>query len=206
MSKKNIMTKTVDDICNMLGCTSQRAKEILEKGVEIGVLKKINENEYEMTGNGFSFASTLSNKSSDITSGNWMCTKCKTVNNALNGMSCIKCSYSFHENLYSQILESEKKELKYPKVTERETLLFVLGQLTGVSLAIPVPQNISFAQKFEQNKTLAIVMTDIMHKIKEKFPDISEEEFDECLIQLNAIRTGPILDDALKDIMRIMKS
>jgi len=112
-----VRTKTVEDICNILGCTHERAKNVLEIGVKIGALKKINDNEYEMTGDGFTFASTLSKGSSDITDGNWICTKCKTVNNALNGMNCIKCDYSFQENLYSQIFEKEKKELKYPKVT-----------------------------------------------------------------------------------------
>lgn len=203
---KNIMTKTVEDVSNMLGCTHERAKNVLETGVKMGALKKINDNEYEMTGNGFAFASTLSKKSSDTPNNNWICIKCKTVNNALNGMNCIKCDYSFQENLYSQILEKEKKELKYPKVTERETLLFLLGQITGMSLAFPLPQNVSFAQKFERNNMLAKVMTSVMCEMKEKFPNISDDEFNECLIQLNAIRTGPILDDALKEIIKIMKS
>ena len=189
----------------MFGCTHERAKNVLEIGVKIGALKKINDNEYEMTGDGFTFASTLSKGSSDITDGNWICTKCKTVNNALNGMNCIKCDYSFQENLYSQIFEKEKKELKYPKVTDRETLLFLLGQITGMTLAMPFPQNVSFAQKFEKNNMLAKVMTSVMCEMKEKFPNISDDEFNECLIQLNAIRTVPILDDAIKEIMKIVK-
>ena len=120
-------------------------------------------------------------------------------------MNCIKCDYSFQENLYSQIFEKEKKELKYPKVTDRETLLFLLGQITGMTLAMPFPQNVSFAQKFEKNNMLAKVMTSVMCEMKEKFPNISDDEFNECLIQLNAIRTGPILDDAIKEIMKIVK-
>jgi len=197
--------KTVKEVCDMLGCTYERAKSVLEMGVTMGALKKINDNEYELTGDGFSFTSTLSKESLNINNGNWTCIKCKTVNNALNGMNCIKCNYSFQENLHSQIFEKEKKELRYPKVTERETLLFLLGQVTGMSLVFPIPKNISFAQKFEQNNMLARVMTNIMCKLKEKFPNISEDEFNECLIQLNAVRTGPILDEALKDIMKINK-
>ena len=75
-----------------------------------------------------------------------------------------------------------------------------------MSLAIPLPQNVSFAQKFEKNNMLAKLMTSVMCDMKEKFPNISDDEFNECLIQLNAIRTGPILDDALKEIIKIMKS
>jgi len=198
-------TKTVEDICNMMGCTKERAKRVLDIGVKIGVLKKINENEYDMTGSGFAFASSLFTGSPSRDAGNWTCIKCNTVNNALNGINCIKCNYSFEENLHSELFQREKQELKYPKVTEREMLLFILGQLTGISMSLPMPQNVSFSQKFELNNVIAKVMTDIIASIKEKFPSVSDDEFNECLIQLNAVRTAPILDDALKKIMKIMK-
>lgn len=198
-------TKTVEDIRKMMGCTIERAQQVLEMGVKIGALKKINENEYEMTSDGFAFASTLFSGSSSRDAGNWMCIKCKTVNNAMNGINCIKCGYSFEENLHSQLFQKEKQELKYPKVTERETLLYLLGQLTGIIMSFDRPKSVSFSQRFELNTMIAQVMTEVFSNVKEKFPSISDDEFNECMIQLNAVRTGPILDEALAKIMKIMK-
>lgn len=198
-------TKTIDDICNMMGCTRERAKNVLDMGVKIGALKKINENEYDMTTSGFAFASSLDTGSTSREAGNWVCIKCNTVNNALNGMNCIKCNYSFEESLHSELFKREKEELKYPKVTERETLLFILGQLTGVSMSIPLPRDMSFSQKFELNGVISKVMSDMIQNIKEKFPSVSDDEFNECLIQLNAVRTMPIVDEALQKIMKSMK-
>ena len=201
-----MLTKTLDEICKMMGIPKSRAKQVLEMGIKMGALKKVGEEEYEMTGSGQSFASTLFSKDLyKLESGNWTCTKCQTINNALNGMNCIKCNYSFQENICSQMFEAEKKDLKYPKVTDKETLLYLLGQLTGMSMALPIPRNISFAERFEMNNKVSRIMSEVMHELKEKYPSVSGDEFSECLIQLNAIRIAPILEDAFMKIMKITK-
>ena len=189
-----------------MGISKSRAKQVLEIGIQMGALKKVGEEKYEMTGNGHAFASSLFSKDLyKLESGNWTCIKCQTVNNALNGMNCITCNYSFQENICSQMFEREKKDLKYPKVTDRETLLYLIGQITGMTMAFPMPRDVSFAKRFEMTNDVSRIMAKVMHEIKEKYPGITDDEFSECLIQLNAIRIAPILEDAFMKIMKITK-
>ena len=185
----------------MTGLPRERVIQIIEKAIQMGALKKVGEDKYEMTGNGAAFSQSLFTKDPhDLASGNWVCVKCETINNALNGMNCIKCNYSYIDNITSEMLQREKKELKFPKVTDRETLIFLLGQITGLSLSMQIPKNISFAQRFEHTNTIAKILTELMSKLREQFPQVPAEEFEECLIQLNALRTVPYLEEALSKL------
>jgi len=190
----------------MTGFPRERVMQIIEKAIQMGAVKKVGEDKYEMTGSGTAFSQSLFTKDPrDFASGNWTCFKCETINNALNGMNCIKCNYSYIDNISSEMLQREKKELKFPKVTDREMLIFLLGQVTGLTLSMQMPKNISFAQRFDHTTTISMIMTELMSKLKEQFPQVTAEEFDECLIQLNAMRTVPYLEEALSKLRSAIK-
>lgn len=195
MSRK----RNVDDMSKMTGLDRNQVRHILEKGVEIGALKKISDDDYEMTDMGMDIGSKIiMDKYKTTVPGEWICTKCKTINNAQNGPNCLRCNYSFVDSLASDILRRESKEYKFPKVTDREMLIFLMGHLTGMATGFPPPNGISFKQKMEHHNCVAIVLAKLTSKVTEQFTHISKDEFDEIIIQLNAMRTMPFLDDAIK--------
>jgi len=191
--------RNVDDLCKLTGLDRKQIQRVLEKGVEIGALKKISDNDYEMTDMGMDIGSKINiNNFKTIEPGVWNCAKCKIINNALNGPNCIKCNYSYVDSIASDILNREPKEYKFPKVSDRELLIFLVGHLTGMATAFPPPKGISFKQKMEHQTLVSILLTQLTTKIVDEFPHVSDEEFNEVLMQLNAIRTMPFLEDAMK--------
>jgi len=98
--------KNVDELCKMTGIDRKEIQRVLEKGVEIGALKKISDDDYEMTDMGFDIGSKINfNNYKTTDPGVWTCTKCKTVNNALNGPNCLKCNYSYVDSIASDVLK-----------------------------------------------------------------------------------------------------
>jgi len=191
--------RNIDDLCNLTGLDRKQIQRLLDKGVEMGALKKISDVDYEMTDMGMDISSKINFKNFQTTDpGVWTCSKCKTVNNALNGPNCLKCNYSYIDSMASDTLKREPKEYKYPKVTDREMLIFLVGHITGMATLFPSPKGISFKQKMEHQNSLSIVLTKLTTKVVDEFTHISDEEFNEVLIQLNALRTLPFLDDAIK--------
>ena len=197
--------RNVDELCKLTGLDRKHIQHILEKGVEIGALKKISDEDYEMTDMGMNIGSKINFKNFQNTDpGVWKCTKCKTINNALNGPNCLKCNYSYVDSLASDILRRESKEYKFPKINDREILIFLIGHLTGMAIGFPPPKSISFKQKMEHQNTVAVVLAELTSKVVDQFPHISNDEFDEILLQLNAMRTMPFLEDAMKKMRKGM--
>jgi len=195
--------RNVDELCKITGYSKEHVESILDKGVEIGAFKKISESDYEMTAMGLKVASKITNENyKTIDPGTWICSECRTVNNALNGKNCIKCNYSYLDSLASDAIKSEPKEYKFPLVTDREMLIFLVGHLTGMCASILPPKNISFKEKLQYNAQTTTVLSLLTSKVLEKFPHVTIEEFREIMHQLNAVRTMPFLDDALKELRR----
>jgi len=193
------LRRNVDELCKLTGLDREQIRRVLEKGVEIGALKKISDDDYEMTDMGFNIGSKINFDNFQTTEpGVWHCTKCKTINNALNGSTCLKCNYSYIDSVASDILNREQKEYEYPKVTDREMLIFLVGHLTGMATAFPPPKGISFKQKMEHQFSVSTTLTHLTSKIVDEFPHVSDDEFNEILMQLNAIRTMPFLEEAIK--------
>ena len=191
--------RNVDYFCKLTGLDRKHIQKVLEKGVEIGALKKISDETYEMTDMGMDIGSKINiNNIHSTDPGVWKCTKCKTVNNALNGPKCLKCNYSYVDSVASDILRREKKEYKYPKVNDREILIFLVGYLMGMASGFLPPKGISFRQKMEHQNSVTTTLAHITTNVVDEFPHISDEEFNEVLMQLNALRTMPLLDDAMK--------
>ena len=200
-------TKNVDELCKITGFDREHVKRILDMGVEIGAFKKISDNDYEMTDMGLKVASKITKGNyKSVDPGTWTCSKCKTVNNALNGENCIKCNYSYVDSLSSDVLKREPKEYKFPKITDREMLIFLMGHLTGVCIGALAPkENISFKEKLKYNSHASKILAQITSKVLDQFPHITNDEFHEIIQQLNALRMMPFLDEAIKK-MRDIKS
>ena len=82
-----IIRRNVDDLCKLTGLDRKEIQRVLEKGVEIGALKKISDEDYEMTDMGINIGSKINiNNYKTTDPGVWTCTKCKIVNNALNDL------------------------------------------------------------------------------------------------------------------------
>jgi len=194
-----IIRRNVDDLCKLTGLDRKEIQRVLEKGVEIGALKKISDDDYEMTDIGMNIGSKINfNNYKTTNPGVWNCTKCKTVNNALNGPKCLKCDYSYADSVASDVLRREPKEFKYPKVNDRETLIFLVGYLMGMASAFLPPRGVTFSQKMEHQNAVTMTLSHITSNLVDEFPHITDEEFKEVLMQLNALRTMPLLDDAMK--------
>lgn len=196
--------KSVKELAELTGLGEKQVKRVLEIGVEIGSIKKISEDIYEMTDMGslISKKVNLGNMFS-VDPGSWKCSKCKIINNALNGKKCIKCGYDFMDSMASEILHREQKPKKFPLVTDREMLIFLTGHVTGMGLTLPRPKGVSFRQKMDYQFHVSGVMAEITIKLLDEFPHIKQEEFDEILIQLNALKTMPIFEDAIKKLSRV---
>jgi len=112
----------------------------------------------------------------------------------------MKCDYSIQDNLASEALKKERKELKYPKVTERETMIFLLGQMTGLAINFPHPKNMSMAQRLDFSITITEVFASLSVELKDYFTSVASDEFAEIMTQLDAVKTLPIMKDIVKKL------
>jgi len=183
-----LIRKSIDDLCRLTGMDRKHVQRIMDMGVQIGSLKKISDTEYEMT---------------DMGPGTWKCSKCKIVNNALNGQNCIKCNYSYMDSIASDTMKREPKEYKFPQVTDREMLVFLIGHITGMSTCISSPNGISFKQKMDYAHHAGKVFAELITNVAKQFSHISPAEFNEILLQVNALKTMPFLQEAFKKMRDI---
>ncbi len=196
--------KSIDDLCRLTGMNRKDVQHIMDMGVEIGSLKKVSDTEYEMTEVGLNITRKINfNNYDSVDPGTWKCSKCNIVNNALNGANCIKCDYSYVDSLASDLMKREPKKYKFSQVNDREILIFLIGYITGMSIGIPTPKGISFKQKMGYTYHLGKVLAELTTNVAEQFPHVSRDEFDEVLLQLNALKTMPILDEAIKKMRDI---
>ena len=190
----------------MTGIPETDMRRILKKGIARGTLKEVSPDVFEMTESGMFVTRKIIDRGYQRgyqrEAGNWKCTKCQTINNMLNGSKCLKCDYSFEDNLASEIFKREKENFKYPKVTEKETLIFLLGQLTGFGMVLSYPRNIPMMHKINLNEDISEILSLVTKQIKKQFTTISDEEFDEIMIQLNAVRTIPMMSEALEKLRK----
>ncbi len=198
-------TRNIDELCKITGFDRKHIQRILDMGVKIGAFIKISDNDYEMTDMGLKVASkiTIQNDKS-VDPGTWTCSKCKTVNNALNGSKCIKCNYSYVDSLSSDVLKREPKEYKFPQITDREMFIFLIGHLTGICTGSLEPkEDVSFKEKLEYNSYAAKILARLTSKVLDQFPHITDDEFGEIMQQLNALQTMPFLDEAIKKMRNL---
>ncbi len=186
----------------MTGIPETDMRRILKRGVSIGTLKEVSPDKFEMTESGMFVTRKILDKGNQREAGNWKCTKCQTINNMLNGNKCLKCDYSFEDNIASEIFKKEKETLKYPKITEKETLIFLLGQLTGFGMMLSYPRNISMIHKINLNDDITEMLSLVTNQVRKQFTTISNEEFNEIMIQLNAVRTIPMMSEALEKLRK----
>jgi len=191
--------KTVAELCELTGLKKERVLKILEVGIKCGGIKKISETEYEMTDMGKVIGDKLRYGYAEDP-GVWKCSKCKTMNHVQNGPKCLKCDYSFMDSMASNVMNKENRDYKFPEVTDREMLIFLTGNITGMSAALPSPKGMSFSEQMELTNHIARVSSIVMTKVKDQFPIVTDEEFNEIILQLNALKSMPILKDAMKAI------
>jgi len=177
-------------------------REIIQKAVKTGTLKEVSPDVFEMTKAGMFVTKNIMSGGYGKESGMWTCTKCKTINNILNGDKCIKCDYSFQDNLASEELKKERKELKYPKVTQRETMIFLLGQMTGLAMNVTPPKDISMIQELEFRRSVTGMFASLSIELKDHFSTIANDEFAEIMTQLDAVKTLPIMRDIIKKLKK----
>lgn len=196
--------KSIDDLCKITGFDRKQVQRIMDMGVKIGSLKKVSETEYEMTDIGLDITSKINFANFDsVDPGTWKCSKCKIINNALNGQNCIKCNYSYMDSIASDTMKREPKEYKFSQVTDREMLVFLIGHITGMSTCITAPNEISFKQKMTYAHHAGKVFAELTTNVATQFPHISPEEFNEILLQINALKTMPFLQEAFKKMRDI---
>jgi len=192
-------TKNIEDICKMMDCDKITAKGVLDKGVSIGALKKVSDTEYEITEIGVDITHKINSGYMGVDASTWKCSKCGVVNNILNGPKCFKCKYSYEDSMASDILKKEASmNYKFPKVTDREMMIFLVGNITGSCMSAPTLKNKSFAHIAQHRNAIATIMAKLTIKITDQFPHVSNDEFNEVLLQLNAVRTGPFIEEAVK--------
>ncbi len=199
-----MIRKSIDDLCKLTGMKKEHVQRIMDMGVQIGSLKKISDTEYEMTDMGLDITRKFDfGNHTSVDPGTWKCSKCKIVNNALNGQNCIKCNYSYIDSIASDTLKREPKEYKFPQVTDREMLVFLIGHITGMSTCISSPNGISFKQKMDYAHHAGKIFADLTTNVAEQFSHISSDEFNEILLQINAWKTMPFLQEAFKKMRDI---
>jgi len=177
-------------------------RKILQKALKTGTVKEVSPDMFEMTETGMYVTKNILSRGMGQESGMWTCTKCNTINNILNGNKCIKCDYSIQDNLASEALKKERKELKYPKVTERETMIFLLGQMTGLAMNFSPPKDMSMMQRLEFSKDVSKMFASLSMELKDHFSSVSNDEFAEIMTQLDAVKTLPIMSDIIKKLQK----
>ena len=196
--------KSLQELCEMTGFSEDRMKNNLESAMKSGFVKKLENGKYAMSLSGMYVGSNASPfRKPDFDASSWKCTKCDTINNLLNGNKCMKCGYSFEENMGSKIFELEKMNFKYPKVSDREVIIFIIGHLTGMGMSFPKAPGMSRDGTLQMEGILASVLSDMVSTLCKKFPEVPRDEVTECMIQLNGMRTIPIIMELLASIKRI---
>jgi len=177
-------------------------QKILQKALKTGTVKEVSPGMFEMTVSGMYVTRNILSKGFGTAAGMWVCTKCKTINNILNGNKCMKCDYSLQDNLASEALKKERKELKYPKVTERETMIFLLGQMTGLAMNFQPPKDMSMIEGLEFRRDVTKMFASLSMELKDYFSSVPNDEFAEIMTQLDAVKTLPIMSDILKKLKK----
>jgi len=193
-------TKSFKEICAITKIPETDLRKIIQNAIKTGTMKEISPDVFEMTESGMYVTKNIMTRGMGKESGMWTCTKCNTINNILNGSKCMKCDYSIKDNLASEALKKERKELKYPKVTERETMIFLLGQMTGLALNFPHPKDMSMIQELEFRKSVTEVFALLSIELKNSFSTIVNDEFAEIMVQLDAVKTMPIMNDMMEKL------
>jgi len=181
-------------------------REILQKALKTGTVKEVSPGMFEMTETGMYVTKNILSGGFGKESGMWICTKCNTINNILNGNKCMKCDYSIQDNLASEALKKERKKLKYPKVTERETMIFLLGQMTGLAMNFKPPKDMSMIQELEFRRDVTKMFASLSMELKDYFSSVPNDEFAEIMTQLDAVKTLPIMSDILKKLKKTFGS
>jgi len=195
-------TKSFKEICTMTKIPEADLRKIIQKALKTGTVKEVSPDMFEMTEAGMYVTKNIMFGDSGKEAGMWMCTKCNTINNILNGNKCMKCDYSIQDNLASEALKKERKELKYPKVAERETMIFLLGQMTGLAMNFSPPKDMPMMQRLEFSKDVSTMFASLSMELKDYFSSVSNDEFAEIMTQLDAVKTLPIMSDILKKLKK----
>jgi len=195
--------KSFKEICTITKIPEADMRKILQKALKIGAVKEVSPDMFEMTESGMYVIKNIMTRGPGTESGMWTCTKCKTINNILNGNKCMKCDYSIQDNLASEALKKERKELKYPKVTERETMIFLLGQMTGLAMNFKPPKGMSMIQELEFRRDVSNMFASLSMELKDYFSSVPNDEFAEVMTQLDAVKTLPIMSNI---IMKLQKT
>jgi len=199
-------TRSFKDLCAMTKISEATMREILQKALKIGTIKEVSPDMFEMTVSGMYVTKNILSEGFGKESGMWTCTKCNTINNVLNGSKCMKCNYSIQDNLASEALKKERKKLRYPKVTERETMIFLLGQMTGLAMNFSQPKDMSMIQELEFRKSVTDMFASLTIELKNSFSTIASDEFAEIMTQLDAVKTLPIMNDIIKKLIKAFDS
>jgi len=192
--------KSFKEICTMTRIPEADLRKIIQRALKIGTVKEVSPDMFEMTEAGMYVTKNIMTRGPGKESGMWVCTKCSTINNILNGNKCMKCDYSIQDNLASEALKKEKKQLKYPKVTQRETMIFLLGQMTGLAMNFSPPKNMSMIQKLGFSKDVSKMFASLSMELKDYFSSVPNDEFAEIMTQLDAVKTLPIMSDIIKKL------
>jgi len=195
-------TKSFKDLCAMTRIPEPDMRKIIQKALKTGTLKEVSPDLFEMTEAGMYVTKNIMSGGYGKESGMWGCTKCNTINNILNGNKCIKCDYSFQDNLASEALKKEKRELRYPEVTERETMIFLLGQMTGLAMNFSPPKDMSMMQHMEFKINVTEMFASLSIELKNSFSTVTNDEFTEIMTQLDAVKTLPIMKDIIKKLRK----
>jgi len=195
-------TKSFKDLCAMTRIPETAMRKIIQRALKIGTMKEVSPDVFEMTETGMYITKNVLTGGSGKEAGMWTCIKCNTINNILNGNKCIKCDYSIQDNLASEALKKERKKLEYPKVTQRETMIFLLGQMTGLAMNVAPPKNMSMIQELEFRKSVTGMFASLTIELKNTFSTIADDEFAEIMVQLDAVKTLPIMNDIIKKLKK----
>lgn len=198
--------KSFKELCVMTKIPEVELRKILEKAMKTGTIKEVLPDMFEITESGEFIIKKIITNGMSRDAGTWKCTKCDVINNILNGNNCLKCNYSFKDNLASEELKKRKRKLLYPQVTDRETLIFLLGQSTGLAMNFShLPKKSIMGDEMSFDKTITDVFLPLTVELAHQFPTVSQDEISEIMIQLDATKTLPIINNAIKKLKEIFE-
>lgn len=197
--------KSFKELCAMTKIPETNMRRIVEHAVKTGAMKEVLPDVFEMTEAGKFVVDNIMTKGMSRDAGSWKCTKCGVINNILNGSQCLKCNYSFKDNLASEELQKKNRKLQYPEVTDRETLIFLLGQSTGLAMNSTYLSKNSRGGEMSFDKIITEVFLPLTVELAHQFPTVSQDEISEIMLQLDAAKTQPIIDKAIKKLREIIE-
>lgn len=197
--------KSFKELCAMTKIPETEMRRIVEHAVKTGAMKEVLPDVFEMTESGKFVVDNIITKGISRDAASWRCTKCGVINSILNGSKCLKCNYSFKDNQASEELQKKNRKLQYPKVTDRETLIFLLGQSTGLAMNFTHSPKKSMIDETAFDKTITEVFLPLTIELTRQFPTVSDGEVSEIMIQLDAANTQPIIDKAIKKLREIIE-